>query len=95
MTDRREITLQIGEQEFTFTLNPQDVTKYFNAVTPNNKVAPSNNLLTNTVKAEQLADLRPLVTNPVLTMQLAGTLLEEYAPDVEIIVKKPLSVLNA
>ena len=46
MSERRDITLAIGEQDFTFTLAPQDVTKYFNAVTPNNKVAPSNNLLT-------------------------------------------------
>jgi hypothetical protein len=95
MSDRRDITLQIGEQEFTFTLTPQDVIKYFNAVTANNKVAPSNNLLTNTVKQDQLADLRPLVINPVLTMQLAGTLLEEYSPDVEVIVKKPSSALIA
>ena len=30
-----------------------------------------------------------LLANPVMVMQLAGTLLEEYGPDVEIIVKKP------
>lgn len=95
MTDRRDITLEVGEQEFTFTLSPQDVTKYFNAVTPNNKVAPSNNLLTTTLKIEQLAQLRPLLSNPVLTMQIAGALLEEYAPDVEIVVKKPSHALNA
>jgi len=92
MTEHREITLDIGEQEFTFTLAPQDVTKYFNAVTPNSKVAPSNNLLTTTVKAEQLQALRPLLRNPVLIMQLAGALLEEYAPDVEVVVKKPSNV---
>jgi len=94
MTEHREITLDIGEQEFTFTLAPQDVTKYFNAVTPNSKVAPSNNLLTTTVKAEQLPALRPLLRNPVLIMQLAGALLEEYAPDVEVVVKKPSNVPN-
>ena len=38
MTERREITLEIGEKEFTFTLTPQDVTKYFNTLTPTNKV---------------------------------------------------------
>lgn len=92
MTDTRDITLTIGENDFTFTLSPADVTKYFNAVNPNNKVAPSNNLLTTTVKADNLAALRPLLRNPVLTMQLAGTLLEEYAPDVEIVVKKPSTV---
>lgn len=95
MSDRRDITLSIGEQDFTFSLAPQDVTKYFNAVTPNNKVAPSNNLLTNTVLPDHLPALRPHLGNPVLVMQLAGTLLEEYAPDVEIAVKKPLAVLTA
>lgn len=95
MTAHRDITLEIGEQEFTFTLAAQDITKYFNAVTPNNKVAPSNNLLTNTVQPAQLAQLRPLLGNPVLVMQLAGALLEEYAPDVEIIVKKHSTTLTA
>ena len=95
MSDRRDITLVIAEQDFTFTLSPQDVTKYFNAVTPNNKVAPSNNLLTTTVQPAHLDALRPLLRNPVFTLQLAGTLLDEYAPDVEVIVKKPSAVLTA
>ncbi|MGP4922832.1 putative phage tail assembly chaperone, partial [Pseudomonas lundensis] len=49
MTERREIELEIGSNEFTFELTPQDVTKYFNAVNQNNKVAPANNLLVTTV----------------------------------------------
>ena len=95
MSEKRDITLEVGTQEFTFTLTPQDVTKYFNAVTTNNKVAPSHNLLSNTVVAEQRADLRTLLANPVMTMQIAGALLEEYAPDVEIIVKKHSTTLSA
>ena len=95
MSEKRDITLEVGEKEFTFTLTPQDVTKYFNAVTANNKVAPSHNLLSNTVVAEQRADLRTLLANPVMTMQIAGALLEEYAPDVEIIVKKHSTTLSA
>ncbi|MBB6158517.1 hypothetical protein HDC30_005775 [Pseudomonas sp. JAI115] len=93
-TEQRDITLTIGDTDFVFSLAPPDVTKYFNAVNPNNKVSPSNNLLTTTVKAEQLPALRPLLRNPVLTMQLAGVLLEEYGPDVEIVVKKPSPVQN-
>jgi hypothetical protein len=90
-----EITLEVGEQEFTFNLTPQDVTKYFNALTQTNKVAPGNNLLMTTVKQEQRATLKPLLGNPVMVMQLAGTLLEEYAPNVEVIVKKRSSTLSA
>ncbi|TWR88706.1 hypothetical protein FJD38_14970 [Pseudomonas saxonica] len=94
MSECREITLEVGEAEFTFDLTPQDVTKYFNALTQTNKVAPANNLLVSTVKQEQRATLKPLLANPVLVMQLAGTLLEEYSPDVEIAVKKPSSTPN-
>ncbi|WP_456026757.1 putative phage tail assembly chaperone [Pseudomonas capeferrum] len=94
MTDKREITLEVGDKEFTFELTPQDVTKYFNAVTQTNKVAPANNLLVNTVKQEQRATLKPMLGNPVLVMQLAGALLEEYSPDVEVTVKKPSTTPN-
>lgn len=95
MTDRREITLELGEQEFTFTLTPADVTKYFNSMTANNKVAPANNLLVTTVDQEQRATLKPLLGNPVMTMQLAGALMEEYGPQVDIIVKKSSNTLTA
>ncbi|WP_204126906.1 putative phage tail assembly chaperone [Pseudomonas ogarae] len=90
-----EITLEIGDQEFTFNLTPADVTKYFNALTQTNKVAPGNNLLMTTVLQEQKAVLKPLLANPVMVMQLAGALLEEYAPNVEVIVKKRSSTLSA
>ncbi|WP_414911898.1 putative phage tail assembly chaperone [Pseudomonas sp. IT-P44] len=89
------MTLEVGDKEFTFTLTPQDVTKYFNSLTQNNKVAPANNLLVNTVKQEERATLKALLGNPVMVMQLAGALVEEYGPDVEVIVKKPSSTLNA
>ena len=43
MTDvKRDITLELGELELTFHLTPQDVTKYFNATTQANKVAPAH-----------------------------------------------------
>ncbi|VVO92552.1 hypothetical protein PS870_02395 [Pseudomonas fluorescens] len=95
MSETRDITLEVGDKEFTFTLTPQDVTKYFNSLTQNNKVAPANNLLVNTIKQEERASLKALLGNPVMVMQLAGALVEEYGPDVEVIVKKPLSTLSA
>lgn len=96
MTDvNREIVLEIGDQEFTFRLTPAEVTKYFNATTNNNKVAPANNLLVTTVLQEQRAALKPLLANPISVMELAGTLMEEYSPDVEVIVKKSSNTLTA
>jgi hypothetical protein len=94
MTARREIALSVGATDFNFTLTAQDVTKYFNALTPTNKVAPGHNLLTSTVQADQKEALRPLLANPVMTMQIAGALLEEYSPDVEVTVKKPSAEPN-
>ncbi len=89
MTAQRQIILSVGDTEFQFDLAAQDMTKYFNAMTNTNKVAPAHNLLMTTVRAEQRDALRPQLANPMLTMQLAGMLLEEYAPDVEIAGKKP------
>jgi hypothetical protein len=96
MTDvKRDITLEMGDQEFTFHLTPQDVTKYFNATTQANKVAPAHNLLMSTVKPEGKADLKSLLENPVTTMTIAGALLEEYSPNIDIIVKKSSATLTA
>lgn len=94
MTAKRQIVITIGDADFAFNLTAQDVTKYFNALTPTNKVAPGHNLLTTTVQADQKEALRPLLANPVMTMQLAGALLEEYSPDVEVTVKKPSTEPN-
>jgi len=96
MTDvNRDITLEVGDQEFTFQMTPQVVTKYFNATTQANKVAPANNLLITTVKQEERASLKPFLANPVTVMELAGALLEEYSPDIDIIVKKSSATLTA
>ncbi len=89
MSERRTITLTIGEKDFNFTLGAAEVTKYFNAMTPSNKVSPAFNLLTTSVAQEERAALKELLGNPLMTMQIAGTLLEEYSPDIEVTVKKP------
>lgn len=91
----RVITLGIGEQEFKFNMTPEDVTKYFNATTQNNKVAPAHNLLMGTVEQAQKAKLKPLLENPVTTMTIGGALLEEYAPKIDVIVKKPSATPSA
>ena len=91
----RTITLEVKEQEFEFSLTPEDVTKYFNGTTQANKVAPAHNLLMRTVKQEQKAALKPFLENPVYTMNLASALVDEYAPDLGVIVKKSTSTLTA
>ena len=88
MTARAEITLEIGDQEFDFDIDVALVTKYINGLTQANKVAPSYNLLMNTVKQEQKAKLKPLLVHPTTTMEIAGALVEEFQPKVEVTVKK-------
>lgn len=96
MTDvNRDITLEIKGTDFVFHLTPQDVTKYFNSTTNANKVAPATNLLMSTIKQEQKAELKPLLANPVTVLELAGALLEEYSPDIGLVVKKSSSTLSA
>lgn len=92
---RRTITLTIADNDFDFTLGAPEVTKYFNAMTQTNKVAPAHNLLSTTVKADQREALKPYLGNPVTTIQIAGALLEEFSPDVEITVKKPSDTPSA
>ncbi|MGZ0703797.1 putative phage tail assembly chaperone [Pseudomonas piscis] len=95
MSERTEITLEVGEQSLNFVIDPALMTKYINALTPSNKVAPANNLLVNAVKAEHKEQLKPLLANPMTVLQLAGALVEEYAPTVEVTVKKRSATLNA
>jgi hypothetical protein len=92
---RRTITLTIADKDFHFTLGAPEVTKYFNAMTQTNKVAPAHNLLSTSVKADQRDDLKSYLANPVTTIQIAGALLEEFSPDVEIVVKKPSDTPSA
>lgn len=95
MTERTEITLEVGENEFAFTIDPVLMTKYINSLTPSNKVAPANNLLMTAVNQEQKATLKPLLANPMTAIQLAGALIEEYSPTVEVTVKKRSATLSA
>ncbi|TCP73573.1 tail assembly chaperone [Pseudomonas putida] len=95
MTDRTEITLEVGDQEFDFTVDPALMTKYINSMTQSNKVAPSHNLLMSAVNQEQKATLKPLLVNPVTAIQIAGALMEEYSPTIEVTVKKRSTTLSA
>jgi len=94
--DRTEITLEVAGKDFEFTVDPAVMSKYINSLTQNNKVAPANNLLMNTIAQEQRAELKGLLgNNPLTTLQIAGALVEEYSPTIEISVKKRSATLNA
>jgi hypothetical protein len=94
--DRTEITLDVAGKDFDFVLDPAVMSKYINSMTQNNKIAPANNLLMNTIDQKQRAALKEFLgNNPMTTLQLAGALVEEYSPTIEISVKKRSATLNA
>lgn len=95
MTERTELTLEIGDQSLDFVIDPALMTKYINALTPQNKVAPANNLLVNAVVPAHKELLKPLLANPMTVLSIAGALIEDYAPTVEITVKKRSATQSA
>lgn len=95
MTERTEITLDVAGQDFDFVMDAALITKYINSLTPANKVAPAHNLLMTSVSQDQKASLKPLLANPMTAIQIAGALIEEYSPTVEVTVKKRSATPNA
>ncbi|WP_438307491.1 putative phage tail assembly chaperone [Pseudomonas guariconensis] len=94
MNDRAEITLEIGGEDFDFVMDTALVTKYINGLTQANKVSPSHNLLMNAVVQEQKTKLKALLGHPTTTLEIAGALVEEFSPKVEVIVKKRSTTLT-
>lgn len=94
MSDKNQQTLsaEIAGNEFTFVINRDDYNKYINSITQNSKVAPSHNFLMTTVDQKDKATLKQVLKdNPGAEVQLAGAVLEEYTPDLAIVVKKSSS----
>lgn len=89
MMDNQEIVLIIGGEELAFAPSEVEYNDYMNELMPDNKVAPAHNFLFATV-AETCKDaLRALTTkNPSAAVQIASAVLAEYAPALDIKVKK-------
>ncbi len=95
MSNEQVLTAEIGGQELSFSVARDDYNRYINSVTPTNKVQPSHNFLMTTINEQQRATLKELLAkNPGAEVQLASALLEEYTPDLQIVVKKSSSVQN-
>lgn len=82
------LTATVRGNDISFDIGRDDYNKYINNVTQNNKVAPSHNFLMNTVDEKHKATLRDvLAQHPGSEVQIAGAILEEYTPDLDIVVK--------
>lgn len=94
--NEKKITLEVKGVDFTFNVNRTEYNKYINSITQNNKVAPSHNFLMGTVDETERATLREYLKNtPASEVTLAGHVLEEYTPDLGIVVKKSSNAQHA
>lgn len=82
------ITLEIGGVDFKFHVTIDHYNMFVNRLTTESKVAPAVNLCRDTlVDREQLSALNELLDRG-LALDIAGKLIEESRPQVEIVVKK-------
>lgn len=84
----KKISLTVNDKPLDFTVTLADYNKYINELTHINKVTPARNFLMRTVDADSKDALREMVDLPGVGLQIVSTLLEEYMPDVNIIVGK-------
>lgn len=84
----KKISLTVNDKPLNFTVTLASYNKYINELTHINKVAPARNFLMRSVDEDSKDALREIVDLPGFGVQLVGALLEEYMPDVNIIVGK-------
>ncbi len=86
---KKQIVLTITNSDIGFSMTTDDYNNYLNEIMPDNKVAPAHNLLMRVVDSKQKDTLRELLDNsPGASLQIAGALTKEFAPSIEVSVKK-------
>lgn len=84
-----KVTLTIKGQEIVFNPSLDDYNKFVNEMQMTNKVTPANNYVLRIVDKSCKDALRDILTqSPGAALQIAGVINDEFAPDLEIIVKK-------
>lgn len=84
----KEITLTVAGNDLTFNVTTLAYNNYINDLTMQNKVAPATQFLNRTVSkghAELLKNI--LEQHPGAALQVAGKLIADFAPDLEIEIK--------
>ncbi|BCS89965.1 putative phage tail assembly chaperone [Pseudodesulfovibrio sediminis] len=84
----KTITLEVNGTDLTFEMTPDAYNKFINEMQPTNKVAPAHSLLMRTVTDDTKDDLKDLLKKPGAALELVGSLVSEYTPDLSIIVGK-------
>lgn len=85
----KNITLTIAGEELGFDVTTENYNGYLNDIMPNNKVAPAHNFVMRSVVDGDKEQLRKVLSDsPGAAMQICGLLQQEFAPAIEISVKK-------
>ena len=83
------VVLTVGCADLAFKPTEVEYNDYMNELMPDNKVAPAHNFLFNCVTDETKDELRKITdANPSAAVQLTAAVMAEYAPQLEITVKK-------
>lgn len=90
MTEKN-ITLAIGATELEFKVGTNDYDRFVNEFKPDDKVAPAKRLLRRTLLDAEKREVLDELCDQGLAVELAGKLVEEFRPAVEIEVKKSSS----
>lgn len=85
---KKIITLTIGDKDISFEPNITAYNGMINDMSMDNKVAPITTYLKRIVCTDSKAFLDELLAIPGAAMQIAELVNKEYAPKLEIIVKK-------
>ncbi|MGN5077302.1 putative phage tail assembly chaperone [Aeromonas veronii] len=81
------ITLDVAGKELKFAPTMVAYNGFINDMMPSDKVAPAHNYLKKIVCQESKEVLDELLKRPGAALQLAGAINQQFAPDLEIIVK--------
>lgn len=94
-TGTQDIALELSDEStLNFSVTREDYIKFINDTNPKEKFNSMHNFLMRTVVEDDKPRLRELLLNPANTSELLGEVIEEYKPDVEVVVKKRKNSAN-
>lgn len=83
---KKTITLRVNGQAFVFEPTLDIYNKFIDEMQPHKKVAANRNLLVRSVHPDSKEALKAFLDLPGAAVQIAHALVEEYAPDIDVVV---------
>lgn len=83
---KKTITLAVNGTPIAFDMTVDIYNKYIDEIQASKKTGPTRNMLMRAVQPTSKEALKEVVDLPGAAMQIAGQLVELYAPDIEITV---------